>query len=230
VAAANPNTIVVLNCGAPMLLPWLDDVAAVLLAWYPGQEGADAIVDVLTGVADPGGRMPTTWARGERDTPSFLHYPGEAGVVRYGEELYVGHRWYDARGIEPMIPFGHGGSYTSFEWGAPAVNGHARGWTVEVPIANVGDRSGSDVVQVYVAPPVGPVRRPEKQLAGFAKVRLEPGEATTAVIRLPPSAFRRWDVATSTWVVDPGRYRLLIAASAVDIRSQVELDIEPASR
>jgi beta-glucosidase len=227
VAGANSNTVVVLNCGAPMLLPWIDDVAAVLLAWYPGQEGADAIVDVLTGVADPGGRMPTTWARAERDTPSFLHYPGEAGVVRYGEELYVGHRWYDARGIEPLVPFGHGRSYTTFEWGEPTVTGRGTECTVAVPVTNVGDRSGADVVQVYVGGPVGAVRRPVKQLAGFAKVRLDPGETETAVVDLGPSAFRRWDVATSTWVIDPGRYSVSVAASAVDVRSEAEIEVEP---
>jgi beta-glucosidase len=226
VAVANPTTIVVLNCGAPMLLPWFDDVAAVLLAWYPGQEGAAAIVDVLTGAAEPGGRMPTTWARAERDTPSFLHYPGEAGVVRYGEELHVGHRWYDARGIEPLIPFGHGGSYTTFEWGDPVVSGEGTDRIVEVPVTNVGDRAGSDVVQVYVRAPVGPVRRPPKQLAGFAKVRLGPGETATARLELGRPAFRRWDVATASWVVDRGRYEVLVAASAADIRSRVGLVVD----
>jgi beta-glucosidase len=225
VVRANPNTVVVLNCGAPMLLPWLDDVPAVVLAWYPGQEGADAIVDVLTGAAEPGGRMPTTWARAERDTPSFLHYPGEAGVVRYGEELHVGHRGYDARGIEPLIPFGHGGSYTTFEWGEPVVTAEGVDWIVEVPVTNVGDRTGSDVVQVYVSAPVGPVRRPPKHLAGFAKVRLGPGQTARAAVRLGPAAFRHWDVSASEWVVDPGRYRLLIGASAVDIRSEAAVDI-----
>ena len=116
VLAANPRTVVVLNCGVPMTMPWLDDVPATILAWYPGQEAGEAIADVLLGDADPSGRMPTTWARHERDTPSFLNYPGEAGVVRYGEGVFVGYRWYDARGIEPAIPFGHGGSYTTFEW------------------------------------------------------------------------------------------------------------------
>jgi beta-glucosidase len=225
VAAANPNTVVVLNCGAPMLLPWLDDVAAVVLAWYPGQEGADAIVDVLTGAEEPGGRMPTTWARAERDTPPFLHYPGEAGVVRYGEELFVGHRWYDARGIEPLIPFGHGSSYTAFEWGAPIVSGAGTERTVEVSVTNVGDRPGSDVVQVYVGAPADVVKRPVKQLAGFAKVRVEPGSTATARIDLGVAAFRRWDVATSAWRIDSGRYRLLVAASAADVRSELQVDM-----
>ncbi|HLM17211.1 MAG TPA: glycoside hydrolase family 3 C-terminal domain-containing protein, partial [Acidimicrobiia bacterium] len=225
VLAANPNTVVVLNCGAPMLLPWLDDVPAALLAWYPGQEGAEAIVDVLIGEAEPGGRMPTTWARHERDTPSFLHYPGEAGVVRYGEELFVGHRWYDARGIEPLIPFGHGGSYTTFEWGTARVTGEGVDLVVEVDVANVGARAGSDVVQVYVSFPETTVPRPRKQLAGFAKVHLQPGQQGVARIELSEAAFRRWDVATASWSVDPGRHELLVAASAADVRETVSVTI-----
>jgi beta-glucosidase len=218
VAAANPRTVVVLNCGAPMLLPWLDDVPAVLLAWYPGQEAGDAIVDVLIGDAEPAGRMPTTWARAERDTPSFLHYPGEAGVVRYGEELHVGHRWYDARAIDPLVPFGHGGSYTTFEWGQPTLTGQGTEIVVEVPLANVGDRAGSDVVQVYVARQRPPVLRPPKELAGFAKVRLDSGKRTTARVALRPRSFARWDVASHAWTIDPGTYDIVVAASAVDIR------------
>jgi beta-glucosidase len=225
VVAANPNTVVVLNCGAPMLLPWLDDVPAALLAWYPGQEGAEAIVDVLVGDAEPGGRMPTTWARHERDTPSYLHYPGEAGIVRYGEELYVGHRGYDARGVEPLIPFGHGGSYTTFEWGPASITADGTDVVVEIPIRNVGERAGSDVVQVYVAFPDAPVARPRKQLAAFAKAHLSAGEQGAARVELDVTAFRRWDVATTSWTVDPGKYELLIAASAVDIRETVTVTI-----
>jgi beta-glucosidase len=221
---------VVLNCGAPMLLPWLDDVPAALLAWYPGQEGADAIVDVLVGDAEPGGRMPTTWARRERDTPSYLHYPGEAGVVRYGEELHVGHRWYDARGIEPLIPFGHGGSYTTFEWGPASITAAGTDVVVEVPVTNVGERAGSDVVQVYVAFPDAPVTRPRKQLAASAKVHVSPGEQDAARIELDVTAFRRWDVATASWTVDPGQYELLIAASAVDIRQTVSVTVTTSGR
>ena len=222
VVAANPRTVVVLNCGAPMLLPWIDDVPSVLLAWYPGQEGGEAIVDVLVGDAEPGGRMPTTWARVERDTPSYLHYPGEAGVVRYGEELFVGHRWYDARGIEPLIPFGHGGSYATFEWGEPVLRGSGTDVVVEVPVTNAGDRAGSDVVQVYVGAVDPVVLRPMRQLAGFAKVAVDPGQTASAVVRLDARAFARWDVATGAWLVDPGRYRIEIAASAADLRSRQE--------
>lgn len=225
VVAANPNTVVVLNCGAPMNLPWLDDVPATLLAWYPGQEGGEAIADVLTGAAEPAGRMPTTWARQERDTPSYLNYPGEAGVVRYGEGVFVGYRGYDARGVEPRIPFGHGGSYTTFSWGDATVAGTGTDLTVEIPVTNTGDRSGSDVVQVYVAADDHVVPRPVKELAGFAKVELGPGESGTARVALRDRAFARWDPAAHDWTVDPGGYRLLIAASATDVRSELAIEI-----
>jgi beta-glucosidase len=221
VIAANPRTVVVLNCGAPVAMPWLADAAAVVVAWMPGQEGGEAIADVLTGAAEPGGRLPTTWAHDLRDTPSFLHYPGAAGVERYGEELWVGHRWYDARGIEPMVPFGHGGSYTTFAWGAPTLIGSGSEITVEVPVTNTGARSGCEVVQVYVQPIAPPVLRPVRHLAGFAKVRLAPGETTTATIDLDERSFARWDVATSAWKVDAGEYGIVVAASAADLRGTV---------
>jgi len=224
---ANPATAVVLNCGAPVLLPWLDRAPATLLAWYPGQEGADALVDVLLGRSDPGGRLPTTWPRAERDTPSFLHYPGESGTVRYGEELYLGYRWYDARGVEPMVPFGHGGSYTTFEWGDARLEGSGTSVTVEVPVANIGDRHGTEVVQVYLAAPDAPVRRPPKALVGWAKLHLSPGERTVAVVPLDRRAFARWDVAGHSWVVDPGRYELVVAASAADERARLAHTVPP---
>lgn len=222
---ANPNTVVVLNCGAPMTLPWLDRAAAVLLAWYPGQEAGDAIADVLLGDAEPGGRMPTSWAQREQDTPAYLNYPGEAGVVRYGEGIFVGYRWYDARGIAPMIPFGHGGSYTTFEWGPPEVSGEGTQRTVSVPVTNTGHRPGCEVVQAYVAPPAGDVPRPPKELAGFAKLALDPGETATAEITLSERSFARWDPETHRWTVDPGQYRLVVAASATDLRSELAIEI-----
>jgi beta-glucosidase len=225
VVAANPRTVAVLNCGAPTLLPWLDEVPAALLVWYPGQEGGEAIVDVLLGDAEPCGRMPTTWPRAERDTPSFLHYPGEAGVVRYGEELHVGYRWYDARGIEPRVAFGHGGSYTNFEWGDPSVDARGADVVVEVPVQNVGSRRGSDVVQVYVAQRAPVALRPPKQLAGLAKVHLDPGQMAVARVVVLERAFSRWDVTAHGWVVDPGTYELVLAASAADERFRLTHEI-----
>lgn len=221
VLAANPDTIVVLNCGAPMELPWFDDAPAVLIAWYPGQEGGDALADVLLGEAEPGGRMPTTWALSEEDTPAFSTYPGEAGKLPYSEGIFVGYRWYDAQDIEPRIPFGHGLSYTTFEWGEPTLVGSGTDVTVEVAVTNTGVRPGSDVVQCYVAPLASPVPRPPKELAGFAKLHLEPGESGLAKISLNSRSFARWDTPAGDWVVDPGEYDLVLAASAADVRSTI---------
>ncbi|MDE0065460.1 MAG: glycoside hydrolase family 3 C-terminal domain-containing protein [Acidimicrobiaceae bacterium] len=223
VIAANPNTVVVLNCGAPMSLPWLEDVSAALLAWYPGQEAGNAITDVLVGDAEPAGRMPTTWASDERDTPAFLNYPGEAGVVRYGEGIFVGYRFYDARGVKPMIPFGHGGSYTTFDWGRPSVHGAGADLTVEIPITNTGQRLGSEVVQAYVAPVHAVVARPIKELAGFAKLALAPGETKAACIKLRDRSFARWDPEVHDWVIDPGCYSIILAASAANPRFKLNV-------
>ena len=225
ILAVNPRTALVLNCGAPMLLPWLDELPAALLAWYPGQEGAQAITDVLTGDVDPGGRMPTTWPRSERDTPSYLHYPGEAGHVRYGEEVHIGYRWYDARGIEPLLPFGHGLSYASFNWSDPTVLRWGRGAEVSVLVENTSERSGSEVVQVYLSCRHSPVLRPPKVLVGFAKLWLEPGQEATAVIDISERAFSRWDVQSHGWVLDPGTYEIVVAASSQDERGRATFEI-----
>lgn len=225
VAAANPATVVVVNAGSPIPMPWLDDVRAVLWTWYPGQEFGNALADVLCGDADPGGRLPTTFARRIEDTPAFTNYPGEFGQVRYGEGIYVGHRWYDARGIEPLFPFGHGLSYTTFEIGEVVATVAAGGdVTVEVVVTNTGERRGSEVVQVYVEAPTGPVTRPPRQLAGFAKVALDPGETTTVTVRVPARALAYWNPVESVWQVADGAHTLWIGRSSRDLTEWVSID------
>ncbi len=219
VAAANPNTVVVLNSGSPINMPWFDDVAAVLVGWYPGQEGGDALTAVLVGEADPGGRMPTTWAAREEDTPSFGNYPGAEGVVTYGEGVFVGYRHYDRAGIDPLIPFGHGSSYATSEWGDATTTCDGDRWTVEVPVLNTSHREGTEVVQVYVGPAVQDDSRPDKILAGFAKVHLGPGVKSAASINLDPRFFQTWDAVTHRWERRAGDYLLTVAASATDPRS-----------
>jgi beta-glucosidase len=227
VLAVNPRTAVLLNCGAPMLMPWLDAVPAALITWYPGQEGADAIVDVLLGLADPGGRMPTTWPRDERDAPSYRSYRKEDRLVRYDEQLLIGHRWYDAKGIAPLVPFGHGLSYASFDWGPPTVT-QADGpeMTVDVPIRNTSDRSGWEVVQVYVAPRADTLARPTKVLAGFEKVQIDAGDRATARVSIGPPAFSYWDTGSRSFRVAPGSYDLVIAASACDERYRIDVHVQ----
>ena len=162
VAEANPRTVVVHNSGSPMTMPWVDDVAAVVQAWYPGQEGGNAVADVLVGDVDPSGRMPTTWPKRLEDTPAYSWYPGEDGHVKYGEGRLLGHRWYLEQEIEPQWWFGHGLSYTTFAWGETTATASA----ATVVVTNTGDRTGTEVVQAYVDRPDGRV------FAGFAKVTL----------------------------------------------------------
>jgi beta-glucosidase len=228
VVAANPRTVVVNNSGSPVAMPWADQVAAVLQAWFPGQEGGDAIVDVLLGDAEPGGRMPTTWPKHLEDSPAFTSYPGENGHVLYGEGVFVGYRWYDARGIEPLWPFGHGLSYTTFAWGQPRIASEAgdndRHVAVEVDITNVGMRRGAEIVQCYVVPGHPRLARPAQELKGFARLDLAPGETATARIALDQRAFSAWDPAAHDWVIDGAPFELRLGASSRDIRARVQLD------
>ncbi|MDZ7674221.1 MAG: glycoside hydrolase family 3 C-terminal domain-containing protein [Acidimicrobiales bacterium] len=225
VAAANPNTVVVVNAASPVSMPWIDAVRAVLWVWYPGQEFGHALADILAGDADPGGRLPTTFARRLEDTPAFTNYPGEFGQVRYGEGIFVGHRWYDARAIEPLFPFGHGLSYATFELGETTAE-VAEDGSVElaVRVTNVSDRAGAEVVQAYVEPPEGPAARPVRQLAGFTKVHLEAGETTTTSVRIPARGLAYWDPTAAVWTVAEGEHTLWIGRSSRDLTEWVTVD------
>ncbi len=232
VVAANPNTVVVVNTGAPVAMPWADDARAVLQAWFGGQEMANALADILLGDAEPGGRLPTTLPVLLEHNPSFGNFPGENGEVRYGEGVLVGYRWYDARRLPTRFPFGHGLSYTSFAFGEPEVGVDGDRVTVSVPVTNTGDRRGSEVVQCYVGPPQpSRVVRPPKELKAFAKVVLDPGEQTTITLALDERAFAYWDPgdpraddATPGWRVDPGTYTLHVGRSSADITSVLTVE------
>ncbi len=201
VCEANSNTVVVVNSGSVVTTDWADIAPAVLQTWFGGQEMSHALVDVLTGAEEPGGRLPNTWPHRLEDTPAFINYPGEAGVVNYGEGVFVGYRWYQARDIDVAFAFGHGLGYTTFEWGEPVVSGaktieeleKGEKIYVSVPVTNTGDRTGSETVQCYVAP-VSPVsQRPPQELKGFLKVKLQPGEAIDALIELDYRSFAVFD-------------------------------------
>ena len=218
VAAVNPNTVVVVNAGSPVAMPWLDDVAAVLHVWFPGEEFGNALADVLLGDAEPGGRLPITFPRRMEDTPAYLSHPGQGGVARYDEHQFIGYRWYDARQIEPLFPFGHGLGYTTWQFEGAELSGSlAEGFTVQVRAVNTGHRSGSTVVQCYVEAPADGPRRPRRELRGFARVRAVPGATATATIWLPERAFAVWDVDAHAFVVPPGAYHVLVGESSVDL-------------
>jgi beta-glucosidase len=224
VAAANEHTIVVLNTGSPVTMPWLDQVPAVLQLWYAGQEAGNALADVLFGDGDPGGRLPTTFPRHLADNPAYLNYPGENGQVLYGEGLFVGYRYYDKKRITPLFPFGFGLSYTTFAYRRLELDKetYRRGdkIEVEVEVENTGARRGSEVIQLYVCDVAARLSRPEKELKQFAKVTLDPGERRVITLTLDEEALAFYDPAVGDWVVEPGRFVLLAGHSAADIRLQ----------
>lgn len=234
VTAANPNTVVVVNSGAPVTMDWADEARAVLQVWFGGQEMADALVDVLTGEAEPGGRLPTTFPEHVEHNPSFGNFPGEFGEVRYGEGLLVGYRWYEARGLPTRFPFGHGLSYTSFAFGAPQCSSptFVPGDTLrlEIPVTNTGARRGAEVVQCYVAPVAPRVTRPPQELKAFAKVRLDPGATTTVTLVLDDRSFAYWEPsrtdAPGRWRVDAGDYELRVGRSSTDITQRLTVRID----
>lgn len=224
VAAANPRTIVVLQTGGPVEMPWLDEVAAVLEAWYTGQEAGNAIADVLLGKAEPGGRLPQSFPVKWSDNPTHSQdrevYPGLDGKVRYEEGVFIGYRHYDRHGTGPLFPFGFGLSYTKFEVedlsidaGAFEADGHVR---VTVSVANTGERAGSEVIQLYVGDDEASVPRPEKELKAFAKVHLQPGESRRVTLELDDRAFAFYSERTKHWMVEAGSFTLRVARSAAD--------------
>lgn len=226
VLAANPRTVVVLQTGGPVELPWVADAPAVLQAWYPGQECGNAIADVLFGDAEPGGRLPQTFPMRWQDNPTWSQdpeiYPGLDGRVRYEEGVLVGYRHYDARGIAPLFAFGHGLSYTTFA--LSDLTGTEDG--ASVTVTNTGDRAGSTVVQLYVG---GGDGGPKRVLRAFRKVRLAPGESAEIELPLTPRDFARWDSAAGLWRVAAGRYRLDAAFSAADAGQSVIVQVAGTS-
>ena len=220
VARANPDTVVVVQSGGPVAMPWLGQVKAVLHAWYPGQEAGNAIADVLFGDVEPSGRLAQTHPKLWSDNPTHSQdrevYPGLNGHVRYEEGVFVGYRHYDRHGIAPLFPFGHGLGYTTFEMAGLQVAGD--GSRVAFTVTNTGARAGSTVVQVYVGDPEASVPRPVKELKGFAKIRLEPGESRLVEIALEPRAFAYFDVAAAAWRIEAGAFEISAGFSAADLR------------
>ncbi|GAA3718887.1 beta-glucosidase family protein [Streptomyces tremellae] len=218
VAAANPNTVVVVNTGSPVELPWRESTAAVLLSWFPGQQGGAALADVLLGAAEPGGRLPTTWPAALADAPVVDTTPKD-GELHYEEGVFIGYRAWEKAGGTPAYPFGHGLGYT--EWDYEAVD--ASPTEVRVRLRNAGARPGREVVQLYVAPEqprqdAGGAERPARWLAGFAVAEAEPGETVEVTVDLRRRAFEIWDEGTDSWSLIEGRYEIQVARSLTDVR------------
>ncbi|HZC17128.1 MAG TPA: glycoside hydrolase family 3 protein, partial [Caulobacteraceae bacterium] len=227
IALANPRTVVVVNAGAAMAMPWIDKVAAVVQVWLPGEEGPDALTSILLGEISPSGRLPVTFPRRLEDNPAYGFYPGGDSVT-YGEGLGVGYRHYDLKGIEPLFAFGHGLTYGEFTYADLAAPASAKaGAPVEVTLrlTNTGKRTAAETVQIYVAP-VNPSKpAPPKALKAFAKVELKPGETRTVAFSLEGRAFAHYDEVLGRWTVEAGAYDILAAASAVDARLTARLEI-----
>ena len=213
VAAVNSNVIVLLSAGSSLETAWLRDCKALVYGCLGGQAGAGALVDVLTGVVCPSGKLAETWVNGYDDSPVKDHFAGEGRTVQYREGLYVGYRYFETAGKPVAFPFGYGLSYTTFAYSG--LKAAADGVTLTV--TNTGRCAGAEIVQLYVAKPDAKIFRPAQELKGFAKVWLEAGESKTVTIPLDDKAFRYWNIATDGWEVEGGKYLIRVGTSSDDI-------------
>ena len=221
VREANPNTVVIVNAGASLETPWLAHCKALVYGALGGQAGAGAMVDVLTGKINPGGKLAETWANAYDDTPARDHFAGPGRTVQYREGLYVGYRYYQTAGVPVAFPFGHGLSYTQFAYS----DLHADAHSATLTVTNTGDRAGAEIVQLYVAKPNAEIFRPAQELKAFAKVQLAAGESKTVTLTLDDKAFRYWNTRTDSWEVESGTYELRVGASSVDIRLTAAVEV-----
>ncbi|MGC0386331.1 glycoside hydrolase family 3 C-terminal domain-containing protein [Streptomyces sp. SAI-129] len=227
VAAANPRTVAVVNSGGPVELPWREEAGAVLLAWFPGQEGGTGLADVLFGRAEPGGRLPTTWPAVLADAPVTRTRPDD-GRLAYDEGLHLGYRGWLRHHRTPAYWFGHGLGYTTWTYEtltAPPVTRAGDDLTVRVRVRNTGAREGREVVQVYLARPASALDRPARWLAGYAAVRARPGETVTATVRVPARSLCHWSVAEHAWRTEPGPCRVLAGRTAGDLPLVADLEV-----
>ena len=221
VEQANPNTVVVLNAGASLETPWLAHCRALVYGALGGQAGAGAMVDVLTGKVNPGGKLAETWANAYAETPAKDNFAGAGRTVQYREGLYVGYRYYQTAGVPVAFPFGYGLSYTSYAYSDLKVTADS----VSLTVTNTGAHDGAEIVQVYIAKPGAEIFRPAQELKAFARVPLAAGESRTVTLPLDDKAFRYWNTRTDGWEIEGGRYEVRVGASSADIRLTANVDI-----
>lgn len=222
VLEVNSNTVIVNNSGAPISMPWFDQAPAVIQSWFPGQEFGNALTDILLGAANPSGKLPITFPERLEDTPAFTNYPGEFGRVHYGEGLFVGYRWYESRDIKPLVPFGHGLSYTTFKYSELSVSNTKVG----LQLLNTGGYAGYETVQVYIEAINATVSKPKIELRGFEKIHLEPNESKTVEVQLDHRAFEYWNELSSAWEVLAGDYAVHVGSSSRDLRLLGHIEIK----
>ncbi|KAJ4011933.1 hypothetical protein NW752_004328 [Fusarium irregulare] len=230
VVKANPRTVVVNQSGSPVHMPWVDRVPVILQGWYQGQEAGNALADVLFGIENPSGKLPSTFPKRIEHTPAWHNWPGENHKVLYGEGLYIGYRHYDHAKIEPLFPFGHGLSYTTFEYGRPEISPKTLApnseITITLAISNTGSRAGSEIVQIYVHDEKSRLPRPEKELVAFEKVFLEAEETRHISIKLDKYAVGYYDETVPGWIAEEGTFKVLIGASSTDIRRSTKFSVK----
>jgi beta-glucosidase len=238
VVKANPRTVVVVNTGSPVLLPWADAAPAVLLTLFPGQEYGNALADVLLGRSEPSGRLPVTWPDSADDLPATT--PRE-GILAYSEELSIGYRQFDRDDRAPRYPFGHGLGYSTWEYLAADLSASpderhdrvvadtldATAAVIRVSVRNSGTRTSSETLQVYASRVGGLVERPVRWLVAFAKAEAEPGAVVTTYIAVPARSLAHWDTATNSWAIEPGEFRLGIGRSSRDLPLTVAVAVNP---
>lgn len=228
-AAAHQQVVVVLSNGSPVAMPWVESVAGILEAYLGGQAGAGGVADILLGRVNPSGKLAETFPLQLADNPSYHYFPGGPATVEYRESLYVGYRYYDTVGQPVLFPFGHGLSYTRFAYSNLQVSNSKISESdtvcVSCTVKNIGAIAGKEIVQFYVRDVTASVFRPQKELKGFAKVALEPGEEATITVELNRRAFAYYSPAASDWVVEPGQFEILVGASSQDLRLQTTVEV-----
>ena len=234
VASVNRNVIVVLTAGGAVdMTSWLDHVPALLDVWYPGQEGGRALAELLFGEADPSGKLPASFERRWEDNPTYHNYYPQNGDKRvaYNEGIFVGYRGYDQASVKPLFPFGFGLSYTKFQYSnlsvTPAASSDPDSATVSFDVKNVGSRDGAEVAELYVGNAPASVPRPVKELKGFARVSLKPGETQRVTLHLNRRSFSYYDVKSHGWTADPGEYAILVGSSSAQIELRGEFKLTP---
>ena len=226
-AAENPNIIVINSTGSPISMPWLSDVPAIIQAWFGGQEAGNSIVDILFGAVNPSGKLPVSFPKTEEDSASYRNFPGNqlTDQVTYKESIKIGYRYFDCYPERVTFPFGFGLSYTEFEIETVGVV-QAKGVLIDVEVRNIGARSGSEVVQLYVSSPVRSVEMPVKELKGYVKVAVEAGGTRNIQLRVEARKLAYWDVLSSMWMVEKGVYAVLVGNSSVSVEEAGKFVVE----